>query len=159
MASRTLRPAKKKAAPSRPLGTIIAERRLTLVGDGRASLRIRVGKPRKDRATGDFFCPYSIDGLGDGQVGQAWGIDSMQALQNVHQAIRVELEPHAGTVQWEGGQEGWLGFPKVIPSLFGPEFTRHLEHLVERETDRFARNLERSSKLTAKRRKPHGAQR
>ncbi|HEX5748058.1 MAG TPA: hypothetical protein VFZ09_17585 [Archangium sp.] len=69
-------------------------------------------------------------------------MDSMQALQNALQAIRLELTPHADTLSWAGGQDGWLGFPKVIPDLFGPAFTLRLEKMVEKETDRFARTLE-----------------
>jgi len=131
---------------SRTLGTVMAERSLTLVGQGDSLARIRVGKPRKDRATGDYFCPFILVGVGEEKVRQAWGIDSMQALQNALQAIRIELAPHADNLRWEGGQEGWLGFSQTIPDLFGPKFTRHLEELVERETDRFARTLEAANK-------------
>ena len=69
-------------------------------------------------------------------------MDSMQALQNALQAIRLELTPHAKALSWTGGQDGWLGFPKVIPDLFGPTFSLRLEKLVDQETDRFARALE-----------------
>src|SRR3712207_1676313 len=143
MATRAKRPTtKKKSARPRMLGTVIAERTLTVVGQGDSSARIRIGKPRKDRTTGDYFCPYTLEGLGDQKASEAWGMDSMQALQNALQGIRLALTPHANTLSWAGGQEGWLGFPKVIPDLFGPTFTLRLEKLVERETDRFARALE-----------------
>jgi hypothetical protein len=132
----------KNATRPRALGTVIAERTLTATGPGDSSARIRIGKPRKDRATGDYFCPYTVEGLGDRTVREAWGMDSMQALQNALQAIRLDLTPHANGLSWAGGQDGWLGFPKVIPDLFGPAFTLRLEKLVERETDRFARSLE-----------------
>lgn len=48
----------------------------------------------------------------------------MQALQNALQAVRLELALHADCMRWEGGQNSWLGFPKTIPDLFGPQFTR-----------------------------------
>ncbi|HZI03274.1 MAG TPA: hypothetical protein VEZ71_04595, partial [Archangium sp.] len=124
------------------LGTVIAERTLTIVGQEDSSARIRIGKPRKDRATGDYFCPYTLEGLGDRTIREAWGMDSIQALQNALQAIRLELAPHTNTLSWTGGQDGWLGFPKVIPDLFGPAFSLRLEKLVDQETDRFARSLE-----------------
>ncbi|WP_257457767.1 DUF6968 family protein [Archangium lipolyticum] len=143
MATRAKRPVtKKKDAQSRPLGTVIAERSLTIVGQGDSLARIRVGKPRKDRATNDYFCPFILLGVGEQKVRQAWGIDSMQALQNALQAIRIELASHADDLRWEGGQDGWLGFSQTLPDLFGPKFTRRLERLVGRETDRFARTLE-----------------
>jgi hypothetical protein len=143
MATRGKRPTtKKRATRPRALGTVIAERTLTLVGQGDSSARIRLGKPRKDRTTGDYVCPYTFEGLGDQKVREAWGVDSVQALQNALQAIRLELTPHANNLSWAGGQDGWLGFPKVIPDLFGPAFTLRLEKMVDRETDRFARALE-----------------
>lgn len=143
MVTRAKRPnTKKTSAGPRALGTVIAERTLTVVGQGDSSARIRIGKPRKDRTTGDYFCPYTLEGIGDSKVREAWGMDSMQALQNALQAIRLDLTPHTNTLSWAGGQDGWLGFPKVIPDLFGPAFTLRLEKLVDRETDRFARSLE-----------------
>lgn len=98
------------------------------------------------RARQHYFCPFSLKGLHTQRVHEAWGMDSMQALQNALQAIRVELAPHADSLRWEGGQDGWLGFPKVIPDLFGPAFTQRLEKMVDRETDRFARSLEEASR-------------
>lgn len=137
---------------SRVLGTVIAERTLTLVEHADALVRIRVGRPRKERATGDYFCPFSIEGIGDRKLRDARGIDSMQALQNALQAIRLELAPHTSSLSWAGGQEGWLGFPKVIPDLFGPTFTHHLEAMVDQEVDRFARTLERATRHAETRR-------
>jgi hypothetical protein len=123
------------------LGTVIAERTLRGVEHG-DSVRVRVGRPRKDRATGDYFCPFSLEGLDERTSREAWGIDSMQALQNALQAIRLALAPHASSLKWEGGQDGWLGFPKAIPDLFGPTFTQRLEGMVDREVERFARTQE-----------------
>jgi len=72
----------------------------------------------------------------------------MQALQNALQAIRLALAPHASSLKWEGGQDGWLGFPKVIPDLFGTTFTQRLETMVDREVERFARTQEAAHRRT-----------
>lgn len=127
-------------------GMIVAERTLTLVGRTAAQVHVIIGKPRKDRGSSDYFCPYRLEGLGDGQPQQAWGVDSVQALQSAMQAIRVQLEPHTDELEWLGGRGGSLGFPKVIPDVFGPKLTRRLEKLVEREMDRHARTLERRAR-------------
>jgi hypothetical protein len=128
------------------VGTIVAERTLTLVGRAAAQVRVVIGKPRKDRGSSDYFCPYRLEGMGEGQPQQAWGVDSVQALQSAMQAIRVQLEPHTDNLQWLGGRGGSLGFPKVIPDVLGPKLTRRLEKMVERELDRHARMLERRSR-------------
>lgn len=131
------------------LGTVIAVRQLAIAGAPEASVRVRLGKPRKDRATGDYFCPFVIQGLGKEEVQQAWGIDSMQALQSAMQAIRFALAPHAKKLAWVGSPADGLGFPMTIPELFGTKFSRRLEGLVERETNRFGRALERAHKQRA----------
>jgi hypothetical protein len=59
------------------------------------------------------------------------------------QSIRVQLEPHTDNLEWLGGRGGSLGFPKLIPDVFGPTLTRRLEKMVERELDRHAKALER----------------
>ncbi|WNG52112.1 hypothetical protein F0U60_54425 [Archangium minus] len=146
MTPRAKKPTRKELARPHALGPLIAERTLTVAGHDDSFVHVRVGKPRKDSATGDYFCPFSIKGLHPQRVHEAWGMDSMQALQNALQAIRIELAPHADRLRWEGGQDGWLGFPKVIPDLFGPAFIQRLEKLVDRETDRFARSLEEASR-------------
>lgn len=84
------------------LGVVVAERTLTLVGRPSARVLIVVGKPRKDRRSGDAFCPYRIEGVGDEQLQQAGGIDSVQALQSAMQAVRAQLEPHADKLEWAG---------------------------------------------------------
>jgi len=139
----------------------MAERTLTRAGLEDALVHIRVGRPRKDRATGDYFCPFSLEGLGNRTNHEAWGIDSMQALQNALQAIRLALAPHVSSLKWEGGQDGWLGFTKAIPDLFGPTFTQRLEGMVDREVERFARTQEAAHRRTqpASRRRTAKAQR
>lgn len=145
MATRAKRtPPKKKAAVSRARSQVIAERILT-VGRSDSTVHVRVEKPRKDRGTGDYVCRVSIEGALGAKQREAWGVDSMQALHNALQSIRAELAPHADELSWAGGQDGWLGFPKMIPDVFGPAFTTHLEALVDRETERFARAVEADS--------------
>lgn len=131
---------------ARALGTVVAERILKVVGAEDSLVRIRVGKPRKDRSSGDYFCPFVIEGLQEDLVRQAWGIDSMQALHSAMQAIRLMLAPHARKLTWEGGDRGNLGLPMTIPDLFGARFSRRLEVLVERETNRHGRALERDAR-------------
>jgi hypothetical protein len=129
------------------LGPIIAERILTVVGS-KAHVHVRLGKPKKDRISGDYNCPFIIDGLGESKVQQASGIDAMQALQLAMQAIRKALLPHSKRLRWEGSQPGGLGFPMTIPEVFGVKFSQQLEGLVQRETDRFGRSLEKASRRT-----------
>jgi hypothetical protein len=127
------------------LGTIIAERTLTLVGS-KTRVYVRLGRPKKDRISGDYVCPFIIEGLGESMVQQASGIDSMQALQLAMQALRKALLPHARRLRWVGSQPGGVGFPMAIPEIFGVEFSQQLEGMVQRATDRFGRSLERSSR-------------
>ncbi len=138
------------------IGPIIAERILTVVGS-KARVYVRLGKPKKDRASGDYTCSFIIDGLGETTVQRASGIDAMQALQLAMQAIRKALLPHAKRLRWVGSQPGGLGFPMAIPEVFGVEFSQRLEGLVQRETNRFGRHLERASRRTKEPEQGQGA--
>lgn len=135
------------------LGTIIAERTLTLAGS-KVRVHVRLGRPKKDRIGGDHTCPFIIEGLGESTVQQASGVDSMQALQLAMQAIRKALLPHSKRLRWVGGQAGDVGFPMAIPEIFGAKFSQQLEGMVLRETDRFGRSLERASRSAVARLRP-----
>ncbi|WP_373691650.1 DUF6968 family protein [Hyalangium versicolor] len=126
-------------------GAIIAERVLTVVGS-KARVHVRIGKPKKDRSSGDYTCLFSIEGLGEPLVQQSWGIDAIQALQLAMQGIRKALLPHVKRLRWGGSEAGGLGFPMAIPESFGVKFSRRVERMVQLETDRFGRALERAGR-------------
>ena len=103
------------------IGEVIAERRLTAVGDSSVEVVVRLGKPRplvelfEDGKNGDMYCPYQIIGVGDEKIRHAAGIDGIQALQLVMLGIGVELarvqRDQGFQLQWEGGEKADLGFP------------------------------------------------
>jgi hypothetical protein len=130
----------------------MAERVLRVVGSRESTVRVRLGRPRRDRSSGDYFCPFAIEGLEEDTVHQAWGMDSMQALQSAMQAIRLVLAPHTKRLRWDGREQGSLGFPMAIPEIFGVRFSRRLERMVEQETNRFGRSLERAGRGRSSRR-------
>jgi hypothetical protein len=140
-----LHPEGRRLSVATALGTILAERTLTLAGS-KKRVHVRLGRPKKDRLGGDYTCPFIIKGLGKSAVQQASGIDSMQALQLAMQAVRKALLPYAKQLRWVGSEAGSLGFPMAIPEIFGVKFSQRLEGIVQRETDRFGRSLERAGR-------------
>ncbi|MEV6239226.1 hypothetical protein [Lentzea sp. NPDC051838] len=100
------------------LGEIIAERRIEGVApDGsHFEVVIRFGAPRPDPLShnGDWECPHQIDGLGDGAVGAAYGVDSLQALLLSVHAVRIKLAESGSTLDWLGMPELGLTVAPVL---------------------------------------------
>jgi hypothetical protein len=95
------------------LGAIIGERRLSLP-DGQM-VTIVMGTPQKNVDHYSYFCPYKIIGFGDERLSRAAGADAIHSLQSALQKIGIDLYvlnlAHNGTLRWEAGEEGDLGFP------------------------------------------------
>lgn len=99
------------------LGAVIAERELDLKISSRkkAKVIVRIGKPKPDgKITADWYCPIQILGIGEDKVKSAFGIDSVQALEQAFQMISAILtlfyqRHHPGKLTWLGKSR--LGFP------------------------------------------------
>lgn len=63
------------------------------VDDQEGAAVLRVGRP-VEHPDGDWVCPFQIAGLGDDQVYEAAGIDSLQALTMALQMARSRLESY-----------------------------------------------------------------
>jgi len=123
------------------LRNVMASRNLTEVGSDRR-VSITLGKPRR-RAKGEWVCGVQITGLGSDRIHYVHGLDSVQSITIALDAIRLTLRQTRKRFTWIGGEEGDDGFPVTIPTLFGPEFSRQLEQIVDREVLRFSRNAKR----------------
>jgi hypothetical protein len=96
------------------LGTVIATRKLTLAGV--KTVTVRIGKPELFPDGLNWYCPYQVDGIGNGRVRRAGGIDAVQALQLALKMIGADLytsaEARSGSLTWDAGKEQRdLGFP------------------------------------------------
>lgn len=119
----------------RTLGSVIAERTLTLERPGRRStvVRVRVGRPvrapRPER--GDpWWCPVQISGLGPRQLEKVAGEDSLQALtlalEFLARILPVEAERAGARIQWLGERES-LVFANTFTSDL---LTRSLQNCI-----------------------------
>ena len=128
------------------IGKIIARRELTRV---KSKLRVvvEVGAPRQ-RAEAEWACPYRIRGLRLRGIKHAYGVDPMQALQLVQQAIWRDLKPYERDLRWFG-QRG-SGFYRCFPPYFGRGFMKRVERMIDREVTMESRRLRQ---LAAERRR------
>lgn len=88
------------------------------VGPGGCAVTGRVGIPVKSATEADeWSCAYQIEGLGDGRVRKAYGVDAIQAMMlaliYVSTALYTSEEYQAGELSWENGNPGDLGLPKA----------------------------------------------
>lgn len=102
------------------VGTLIATRSLTIVGDNR-EIVIRLGMPRRFPESTDYYVPFQVAGIGSENVLGAAGIDAFQAIQQVMLVIGAKLravnEQYGGRLRWEGDESGDLGFPIPTSAL------------------------------------------
>jgi Domain of unknown function (DUF6968) len=118
------------------LGTVIAERVLERPGSKRP-VRARLGTPRRSRRAA-WECPYQVVGGIDSRVRVALGEDALQTVINACMGLRREL--NRVNADWLG--IGDSGIPPIIPPI-SPEFTAHLESVLEKEFIKLATRLKR----------------
>jgi hypothetical protein len=129
--------------PSR-LGAVIAERTLERPGSKRR-IFARLGTPRRNRT--EWECPYQVAGAGDPRVRVAFGEDALQTIILACTGLRQELTRVQAS--WLGS--GASGIPPMIPDMLGPEFTAHLESMVEGEVVKLVTKLRRAHERRTKR--------
>lgn len=96
--------------------------------------------PRPD-PQGDWECSFEISGLVHPISDSTYGIDGMQALIQALEGIRITLESAPEPLSW-AGERGDAGFPRFVPTFFGPEFSQHLGRVLDEEITRYAEKLE-----------------
>jgi hypothetical protein len=100
-------------------------------------VEVTIGKPARTADGDDWACPYFVSGLGMRRVAFARGVDSVQALMLAIEATRIFLEQHMKRVSWPFGDEGDLGFPRVVPYVLGVAFSRKINDMIDRQVDLF----------------------
>jgi hypothetical protein len=100
------------------VGEVIANRKFTLIQEGRepAEVEVLMGKPERFPDHNDYYCPYQITGMGRDKVVAIGGVDAFQAIQLALSTIAVELEvmekESGGKLSWDASENGDLGFPE-----------------------------------------------
>ena len=101
------------------VGEVIAERKLSVVGNSSFTAVVRMGKPQPlpDAVGDNYFCPIQIVGIGSERVTYAAGVDAFQAIQLAMKSISLELfkikRDFGLECRWEGDDHGGLGFPQI----------------------------------------------
>src|SRR5205823_5948024 len=82
------------------LGRRIARRVLKEhTGDSVREVVVSIGAPRPHQH-GDWECPFTIEGRGDCKVQSAGGLDTLQALLNAVEGIRIALDELGSQFSW-----------------------------------------------------------
>jgi len=131
--------------PRLSLGDVIATRRLTPLGTATQPVTVRVGRPRRVRV-GEWACPVEFTGLGETRQIAGRGVDSCQALIDALQGVHYTLGRSGFRLSWAGIADE-TGFPRSVPSGFGPEFAARISDHIDRELSRFVRSAKRRMKI------------
>jgi hypothetical protein len=117
---------------------MIAERRLSVVGEPDREIVITIGQPYRSEPEG-WACSYAVTGLPTGGSGVVYGADSLQALQNAIEGARVALKASRLVCTWGGGVRGEVGLPRAVPTFEGSGFREKIERYIDREVRKFVR--------------------
>jgi hypothetical protein len=122
----------------------IAARRVFQSPDGK-SVVLTIGVPQPVPGS-DWGCALQITGLNSSwrRPRYVFGIDGLQALHLAMKCAAAVLESTGPQLVWLG-EQGDLGMPKFLPELPKPHQDR-LEAIVDRETTKFWRRVERAQK-------------
>ncbi len=97
------------------IGPVVASRQLTARrSDGtERAVVVEIGAPVHLEADGPWWCPFRIQGLGDGSVQSIAGEDSLQALvlsfRYLAGMLPYDAERQGETIAWLDGDD--LGIP------------------------------------------------
>jgi hypothetical protein len=124
----------KNKRPQSELGRPIARRTLTEEGVTGREIVISIGLPRPYRPSksGDWECPFLIEGIGEPKVETACGVDSLQALILAIEGLRVRLEQTGRNFVWLDPNMG-VDIPLYVPSVYGKRLVERVSRAIERE--------------------------
>lgn len=100
----------------------------------------------EDVAGREWQCAVTFEIDGVTSVKTSHGEDAFQALILAIELIRVELKKLGKGLSWLPGTQGDTGFPRSVPSYFGPEFSERIDGMIEAESIEFGK---KARQLTA----------
>lgn len=89
----------------------------------------------------DYYVVIKFFGNDSTHSKKVYGIDPIQSIQLAFLEIRNYLKTLPFPVTWEGGEDGDNGFMIVVPSLFGEDYSDHVEELIQRETESYSNRI------------------
>jgi len=126
------------------LREVIATRRLSILGDRRRPVTVRIGGPRRVRV-GEWACPVEFSGPTKIEDVAGRGVDSCQALVDALAGIHYTLAKSGYKFSWSS-IENETGFPRAVSYGFGPEFRGRVNQHIDRELERLIRTAKRRQK-------------
>jgi hypothetical protein len=117
----------------------IAVRSLSVAGEPGREIVITIGKPRPEPDPSVWRCSFLVDGIPKARRRVAYGVDSLQAVQNAVEGARRVLQASGLACTWHGGLPGEIGLPRAIPSYEGSGLAEKIERYIERELKKFLR--------------------
>lgn len=113
------------------MGSLVCKREFVIAGSGR-SASVSLYAPER-HADDEWRCKVEYR-IGRKRARQTIiGVDGFQALQLALKCIRRRLDESELPLSWIGGENGDLGFPRMVPTALGHAFARRIDELIERE--------------------------
>ena len=142
------------------IGRVVASRVLIQQNAHSQKVTVSIGCPRRLRRT-SWECRFLIEGMGAPIIGRAGGVDTLQALLQAVEGVRVGLEQTGHRFVWLDPQDG-LGLPFLVPLSHGKRLEDRVRKIIdqdraewEKEINNYkARTLKRLKRVTDRERGP-----
>ena len=108
----------------------IAIRKLKVDKSSKRTVVVQFWAPERV-ASDEWRCPYEVRGGGLRGLKYSYGVDSMQALGLVFQAVRNDLEALKEATWFDIPLQGC--FPSFVPFVGDIEVTRRIEKMIDQE--------------------------
>ncbi|MGA6974123.1 MAG: hypothetical protein WBY93_21025 [Candidatus Binatus sp.] len=93
-----------------------------------------IGLPRPDPRSkdGGWECTFLIEGVVKSKLQTAFGVDSLQALMQAIECVRVGLEQTGRNLFWLDPKVG-TDIPMTVPTIWGNQVVERVRLAIERE--------------------------
>lgn len=113
------------------IGRVVASRTFTQQNGRTRKVKVSIGLPRR-LLRASWECRFLIEGIGAPIVGRAGGVDTLQALLQAVEGVRVNLEQTGHCFVWLNAKDG-LGIPFLIPLSHGKSLEDRVRKLIAKD--------------------------
>lgn len=103
------------------------------------TITLTIYKPKEEPGS-DWVCSFQIEGIEKEPIHQnAYGLDALQALLNALEGARLTLLSSNLSITWDGGNEGDIGIPRMIPMSYNSDFVNDIDAYIDRKIGDFSK--------------------
>ncbi len=119
------------------MGNFIIKRCFSVVHENAKIITLTIDQP-KEEVDSDWVCHFHIEGVDKEPMHySAYGLDALQALLNALEGVRMTLRSFNLSMTWEGGNEGDIGIPRLVPMILTGSYINDIDGYIDQKLEDF----------------------